>query len=318
MKKKFIILIIVTVIVITAITVPLIIFNMRAPVLIVLEEYFIEIYGEKRLEREVFFLSLTMFRPVRIVTIANDAGDDIIPYAVINASARPFCVFFPVRLVVSAGVYRELNPGISIFILEGRSLQEKNLSGYYVYKTDINTDFFRAGLAAAAIVSDYNLTQVTRNRYSEFKRQLELESYEPWPISNGKIAVFIEPHIFIQAKEAFLQGLNQEIQAETLFFSSFIDISDTEDLACIVLAGIGGELLEKISDIPLIAFSWLDPQMMPTNVLFIIDDSPFAQVIQAIRMASAGEAQGYVPSKVIVMDNKGINSELLKNLKKIR
>ncbi|MCL2443160.1 MAG: hypothetical protein FWD13_06810 [Treponema sp.] len=321
MKKKFIILIIVTVIVITAVTVPLVIFNTRAPVLIVLEEYFIEIYGEKRLEREVFHLSLTLFRSVKIVTIANEAGDDIIPYAVMDASARPYCVFFPIRLVVSAGVYRELNPNVNIVILEGRSLEERNPSDYFLYKTDIDTDFYKAGLAAAAIVANYNAAQSTKNQLLELQYQLEPEPkppYEPKPENNGKAAVFVEPHIYSEAKEAFLRGFNQEIQVEPLFFTSFIDISNTEDLACVVLAGIGGELLEKIPETHVIVFSWMDPEMMPTNVLLVIDDSPLAQVTQAIRMINAGEALGIFPSKLIVMNYKGTDRDLLKKLKKIR
>ena len=100
--------------------IPLIVFHARAPVLILTELSFILLYGEDRIRRESFNSSLALFRPVRAVIVANEAGDDIIQIAINDVSSRPFCVIFPFRFASAGVIYQEQNPDIRVVILAGR------------------------------------------------------------------------------------------------------------------------------------------------------------------------------------------------------
>ena len=141
----------------------MVIYNSR-PVLIVTEQTFLNLYGEDRVKRENFLSAIFLLRTVKTVSVANDAGDDIVSLAVTEISTQPYCVIFPLRFAAAAKIYREENPDIPIVILEGRYPINarpssfaigNNDSDYYIYKTDIETDFYKAGIAAAVITAPH-------------------------------------------------------------------------------------------------------------------------------------------------------------------
>jgi len=270
--------------------IPLIIFNTKAPVLIVAEESFLFLYGEERFRRQVFFSSISIFRPIKNVIIANDAGDDLIPFAVEEISRNPYCVFFPSRLARSADIYLQRNPDTHVVILEGRqNLNFDIKTGYFLYQTDIEADFYRAGLAATAFSSEDKI-----------------------------IALFLELHIQEKAKEAFLRGLSElEYPPEVLFYTSFSDYPVISDLSCVVIAGIGIEYLDEKSDVPVILFTWLDPKFIPFNIVAVIDDSPWAQVVQAVNMVKAGESSGLIKSKFTILNRNNANKAILRKINRI-
>ncbi|MCL2174630.1 MAG: hypothetical protein FWB73_01165 [Treponema sp.] len=162
--------------------------------MIVAEESFPNFYGKERIKNESFTASLILFRPVKTVFVADEAGDDIVSLAVGEISKNPLCVLFPLRYARSAKLYREQNPHIRTVLLEGRYSEESSpssdavgdeISGYYVYKTDVINDFYRAGLTAAAIHFFYE------------PEDRNIDKTKP-----GDIAVFLEADI-PQVKETF-------------------------------------------------------------------------------------------------------------------
>jgi len=279
-----------------AAVVPLFVFFVRSPVLIVTDLSFISLYGQSRISRETLVSSLVLFRKVKTVSVTDDAGYDIVQFAVSEVSSNPFCVLFPLRFAQAAKLYRESNPRIPVVLLEGRhgggdslSSLGDNPNDYFVYQTDIENDFFRAGLAAAALDMG----------------------------KNGKINVFLESRIRTQAREAFLRALNSlEKPLEAQFFTSFSQFSDIPDLSCVVLAGIGTEYLEREAGVPVIFLTWLDPSLVPVDVVLIVNDSPWAQAVEAVRMVKARLGQGRIQSKFQVLNSKSIDRNTLRILKK--
>ena len=278
-----------------AVITPLIIFHARAPVLIVTEQSFIPLYGEARIKREILISSIILFRQIRPVVVADDAGFDIVPFAIAEVSSKPYCVLFPLRFIRAARLYRETNPGIPVVLLEGRHSADNSLyaiggnpNDYFIYGTDIDNDFYRAGTAAAALNMD----------------------------KNGKIAVFIDYSIDTSAREAFERAVNSNRPApETLFFTSFSQFSEISDLSCVVLAGAGIEYLEKNEGIPVIFLSWIDPLMIPVDVILVINDAPWVQAVQAVRMAERSMEQGRIQSKFTIINDKNIDRKTLRFLK---
>jgi hypothetical protein len=276
--------------------IPFIVFKARSPVLIVTDMSFIPLYGEARVRRETMKSSLALFRQIHIVLIADDAGDDIVQYAIAEVSPSPYCVIFPLRFAQAARIYRQGNPHIPVVILEGKSgagtalgLVGGNPNDYFIYRTDIDAEFFRAGLAAAA---------------------LSMETH-------GRIAVFLETGIQTQGRQAFLRGLNSiEIPPETLFFTSFSQFNEAPDLVCVVLAGAGVEYLEREAGVPAIFFTWIDPLLVPIDVVLIIDDSPWAQAVEAVRMVTARIMSGQIQSKYHIINVKNIDRRALRKIQK--
>jgi len=277
----------------------LIVFLARSPVLVVNDLSFAGFYGKKRLRRETALSSFVLFRRVKPVTVADDAGDDIIQAAVQRASSSPLCVLFPLRFANVAGSYREKNPGVPVVLLEGRYTNEDNpaafaISGntedYFIYKTDIYADYYRAGLAAAAIDGE----------------------------KNEKIAVFLEPNIQIQAKEAISiaqKDAGKPLQAT--FFIDYSQFSDNQGISCVIMSGNSVEYFEKYSDIPVIFFTWIDPELIPADVVLIFNDSPWIQAVSAVRMLQAGIKSGQIPSKILLAGKKGLGRGAVRKLRKI-
>ena len=279
-----------------------VIFSLRAPVIILVEQSFINLYGEKRAKRESLRSSITLFRPVKTVTVANDAGDDIVPYAINEVSLKPFYVLFPSRFIRSAGIYNELNPGTRIVILEGRLPVDRPANyfrqtdqniispAYFLYKTDIEADFYRAGLAAAAIAS----------------------------VNEGNIAVFHDSRIDRQARTAFSRGVEELAPTvRAAFFTSITGFNDTEDLSCVVLAGAGSDYFDKKSGIPVILFSWLDPSLAPVDTVIVIDDSPWAAILQVAGFLAEEDREGLIKSNFTIVNDKVFNREILRKLRKM-
>jgi hypothetical protein len=264
-----------------------IIFQLRSPVLILSEDTFNALYGTERLKNEIFHNSAALFRRVKLVTVANDAGEDIIPHAISEISTHPYCVLFPYRFVRSAKLYKDKNPDIPVIILEGRNAGT-SAEFDYKYKTDIENDLNKAGLAAFLIAAE------------------------------GKIAVFLESSIEKPVKDAFLRGLDEEKAAETRFYTNYSSYDKNAEVSCAVLIGTGSEFIEGNAGIPVIMVSWLDPGFMPLNVVIIINDSPLAQVREAVRLFSAGEKEGKIGSEIITQKGKILDAGILRKIQKMR
>jgi hypothetical protein len=361
MKIKHVKLAIIIFVAIAVSIVPIIFFS-RSPVLIVTEELFTDFYGEQRIRSETIRSSLALFRLVKTVVVANDAGSDIISLAVSENSARPYCVIFPLRFARAARIYREQNPQIPVVILEGRfSAREPSFdfginddnSGFFVYKTDIENDFYRVGILAAAIARASRNAAVNNNSDENTDQPPPDPQQTARPAvaspqinrENEIIAVFLESNIHLQAREAFLRGINdhntqqtahstgrnrqnEEIESgnenippsrpiETLFFTSFPQFSERRPLSCVVIAGVGVEYFERKDDVPAIFFTWLDPFFLPFDVAVVVNDSPWVQVVHAVRKVAAGETSGFIPSNFFIMDRKKFDRGTLRKIQKM-
>ena len=191
MKKKFLVLLIIAAVFFVFVFIPFIMIKVRAPVLIVTEESFLELYGEDRVKSETFNSTAALMRTIKTVSVANETGDDLVSLAVSSMSAKPYCVIFPLRFARAAKLYREQNPGIKVILLEGRFPEYQRPSSFalggndpdfFIYKTDIETDFYRTGYAAAAIISS-----AVKEKTDESNEQ---ESAPVIPLEKRTVAVF--------------------------------------------------------------------------------------------------------------------------------
>ena len=230
--------------------------------------------------------------------IANDAGDDIVRYAIQDVSKNPYCVIFPYRFVHSAVFYHEQNPEIRVVLLEGRHPQDDIIPFFlqneqvFIYRTDIEDEFYRAGLAAASLAEE-----------------------------NKSIAVFIDSHQYslfgLQAKEAFFSGLNDFFQfslsPQVNIYTSVSELSENFDFSSVLMIGAGVDFFEINLKTAVFLFSWLDPLFLPSGIIMIIDDSPWAQVTAAVKMADKKENEP-IKSKFTILDRKKFNKELYRKL----
>jgi hypothetical protein len=275
------------------------VFLVRPPVLIVSDLSFSELYGVKRLRVEIAHASLVLFRRVKPVVVADDAGDDIVQAAVEGASKKPLCVLFPLRFARIAHNYREKNANISVVLLEGRYAEAANpasfaiggnIEDYFIYKTDISTDFYRAGLAAAILDNE----------------------------KDERIVIFLESGLQTQAREAVSKALNDvDKPLKTSFFTSFTQFSGNRNVSCVILAGNGAEYPDKYSDVPVIYFTWINPELIPADIVLVFNDSPWVQAVSAVRMVQAGMKKGQIPSKILFLGGKGVDKNTIRKLRKI-
>jgi len=299
-------------IIVLTVIIPPFVFCFRSPVLIVMEKSFIDLYGKKRMDKEAFLSSLALFRPIKKVAVANDAGDDVVPFAVAEVSIKPNCVLFPLRFAKAARLYREMSPNIPVVILEGRYLEDENpaenalgaeKSEYFVYKTDISDDFYRIGLAVSAIKPNLGKKEENSDLNEEIK---------------GKIIVFIEQKL-TKMKDIFLRGLYDRGELlETHFYNSFSQYYDMSELFCVVMAGAGYEFLDKKTGVPVVLYTWLNPSLLPFDAAMVVNDSPFAQARQAVKMVKSGEKTGLIKSEFLVLDKNKFNGKVIAIIKKNR
>jgi hypothetical protein len=276
-----------------------VVFYLQPPVLIVSDMSFSQLYGVKRFKEETARSSFDLFRRVKPVVVSDDAGDDIVQAAVESASKKPFCVLFPLRFARIARNYREKNVNIPVVLLEGKYPEAvnpasfaigDNTEDYFIYKTDISSDFYRAGLAAAIIDGE----------------------------KNEKIAVILESSIQTQAREAISKALNDvEKPLQTSFFTVFSQFSSNQNISCVILSGNGAEYPDKFSDVPVIFFTWINPELIPADIVLVFNDSPFVQAVPAVRMVQAGMTKGQIPSKIMLTGGKGLDKAAIRKLRKI-
>jgi len=274
-------------------------FFVRSPVLIVTEFSFAELYGARRLRAETVLSSFVLFRRVKPIAVIDDAGDDIIQVAVEKAASKPLCVIFPLRFARVARSYREKNPEIPVVLLEGRFNEGENPSyfaiggnteDYFIYKTDISTDFYRAGLAAAILDGE----------------------------KNERIAVFIESDIQSGANDALAKAFNDAKKPlQISFFSSFSQFSGSQNISCVISTGVGAEYMEKNAGIPVILFTWIAPELIPADAALIFNDSPWVQAVPAVRMVKAGMKKGEIPSKILFSNSLKADRSAYRKLRKI-
>ena len=281
--------------------VPSLIFITRSPALVVTDAPFTALYGTARLQRQRIFSSLSLFRPVNPVMIADGTSPDIVVAAVIEASQKPLCVIFPRHHAPSAIRYREQFPEIPVILLAGLNTApdlpspEDFLSVFY---TDRKTDLYRAGLLAGIIGSK----GLIKDDEAETQR---------------KAVLWAERSIQAEERELFASGvLESAPEIAALVIGSVNEMPDTGSVSCLVLAGAGADYLEKNPKMPLILFSWLDPVFTSREFVVLFDDSPWALAVPAVQMAGKNLSAGVIPSKPLILSERIADNCIFRTLKK--
>jgi hypothetical protein len=238
------------------------IFVIRAPVLIVTDASFSQLYGPGRLRQRQWHIALNLFRQVITVTVSEHAGSDHVAFAVEETFGYPKAVLFPYRYLAGARHYRQNNPDIPVLVmLGGRSKpdDETDLGIIYVL-TDSATDLYRAGLSAALLAGEKRTLIFDDELFPEENRELLREMLE---------------------QRGFL--------LEPLFLSPSAHYSRWADIGCVIMTGPASRFLEQGLDIQVILFSWVDPAITPNAVKIIFDDSPWAIAARAVKSIGSGD-----------------------------
>lgn len=284
------------------------IFFFRAPVLIVSDLPFIGLYGPSRLWHRRVENSIALFRRVKPVLVADNAGPDLVAFAVEEADARPFCVIFPYRYVDGGRRYAGQFPEVPVIILDTRPEGAPSLSGppgespdsgrLITLKTRRQEDFFRAGFMAGC-----------------FFRAGEAGETG----AGGGILVFQEKSLSRADKDALMAGVRKsEVDRLPLFLNSPAEYGGLAEASCVILSGPAAEFLDRSLAIPQILFSWLDPAMTPWETLVIFDDSPWALAPEAVRLAvrGTGDRKDAISSDIIFPRGRIADKKLLKDLRR--
>jgi hypothetical protein len=284
--------------IIIGLAVTALVFYRRPPVLVVTDAPFIELYGKERIRRRQILSSLALFRRVKPVITADGASPDIIVEAISGAAQHPYCVLFPAYLAPAAESFHLQFPETQAAVLVGFSpfsgLPQSD-GVLCVYRTDLETDMYRAGLFAGLLGLKNSSPDVPR------------------------ICFLWQDH-YIQAaeRESFSRGLKEsDPDAVARFAKSDSDMPDPEGISCVVLGRSGAEYLEKNARTPLILFSWLDPSMLPAETAAAFDDSTWALAVPAVRMAVSSQAEGKIPSKPLIFSGETADNGIDRLLKQL-
>jgi hypothetical protein len=268
-----------------------VLFLVRPPLLLALDEEFIALYGSRRSAVKRLELSLRMFRRVAVARIAGGASPDVAAFAASAAAHRPYAALFPARYREGARRYAEQMTGVPVGVLGGGALfRSAGNEGFRFIETDKKTDLYRAGLCAALFALR----------------------------DGGGVLFFTGDLIDRNDREAFARGLrDQGFAGDPVFVDRGTDYALPGGLSCVVMASPTENSLENNRDIPIILFSWIDPGFTARGVKLIFDDSPWALAFEA---AKALQRQGTVPpaaSEVLALWNRIGDAELRRDLKRV-
>jgi len=259
------------------------VFFCRKPVILVSDRAFTVLYGERRALVKRLTLSLSLFRPIKTIEIAEGAGPDLAAQGAASLSGRPFAVFFPYRYREGARRYLRDRPGSPVVVLGGRRRGPELPSGtggaddtgiepdepLWIW-TDTEADLYRAGIFAGLAAQDEGFYNQGIALYGEGLGEAE--------------------------KTAFQKGLEKQQWYGSLLFSPE---STAPPLVCAV-ALTDFHYNEEGEIHSLILFSWLDPVLAPRMTLAVFDDSPWVQIGAALKILKEGGQGRLIPSNIIV------------------
>jgi hypothetical protein len=288
-------------------------FFTRNPVILVSDSSFAVLYGRQRARVMRAVLFLRLFRPVKTVSVAANAGSDMVSLAVWDASKQPFAVFFPYRYYEGALRYAQDHPGVQAAVFAGRqnmppgygSGQADSPPAVAWFSTDSRTDFYRAGYCAGALA-------VPEDR---IKQAFEMEQRTILVFQDNVHGQDREQEAFLLGLEAYRKDISDLVTgvtgganapfpgiphfagADWEFFGRD-NPDDVAGLACAVISGKGDAFFQANLAIPLVIFTWLDPAFLPDETVLVFDDSPWALIPQALDMLKTGRGSGAIPSAV--------------------
>jgi hypothetical protein len=239
------------------------VFLYRSPLLVVTDASFKALYGPDRLKKIESALSNKLFRRVIPVYVDENAWSDQVSLAAEDAFKTPLAVLFPYRYIGGGDYYKENHPDIPVYITSGRNRSSRAKQAVTFIRTDIKTDLYRAGLCAALFAGEGNVLFITDETLpSEYRN-------------------------------VFIEGLRaQDYEKDPTWGRYNSDFLSVSDLSCAVIAGPVGDFFEKMPDIPVILFSWADPDFTPRSVKVIFDDSPYTLALKEYRLFFSFSIEG--------------------------
>ena len=256
---------------------------MRPPAVIVTENEFNMLYGASRAKMKQAELTIRFFRRIVAIQVSISAGTEIIIAAAEFASASPGFVIFPGFFDAAAIRYREIHPEIPVFIAAGRNSSMLNSphtgenTPVYIY-TDTDSDLFRAGVCAAHLAGE-----------------------------NGRVYIIQDETLRSPSREKFEDGLKSRgYSGYPVYVNAGIDISASENISCLVAIGSSAKFFEQNQKIPVILFTWADPDITPSNVKLIFDDSLWTAAAQILQFWD-GKPGSLAPES---LENFRVSSEL--------
>jgi hypothetical protein len=239
------------------------VFFNRLPVLIVTDSSFMAVYGSRRLSEIESRLSRKLFRRLIPVYVDENAGPDIVSFAVEDTFKNPFAVFFPHRYMGGAGYYKESHPDIPVYVVSGRNQSSTAKEAVYFVRTDVKTDLYRAGLCAALLAGEESVILISNVTVPDENR------------------------------EAFSEGLlAQGYTGTPVYRNSSYNFSSGGDIGCAVIMGQAGEFFVKRPTTPVILLSWADPGIVTRSVKVIFDDSLYALAYKGYSLIASIKGRG--------------------------
>jgi len=300
------------IIIVILLTVPVVIFGIRTPVLVVTDAPFVLLYGKSHLRQQRFSASLALFRRVKPVIVADGAGPDVVNLAIRGAASQPFCVLFARSQASAALFFHEQFPEIPVALLSGLvSVPEIPFPDGYlcVYSTDRPVDLYRAGLFAGILgntPSKQPKKAEKKDKSAAVSRDLIPKTYVLWQ----------DQHVQATERELFSRGVREHDPESTVVFVNTAAEMPNVKISCMVLSGAGSEYLEKNRQMPLLLFSWLNPDFTAREVVVLFDDSVWALTVPAVRMAAQRQAEGKIPSRPLIFSEKIADNSIFRMLQK--
>jgi len=300
-------------VIIAALAAPMVIFCTRPPVLIVTDVSFAALYGKSHLRREQFAASFALFRWVRPVMVADDAGSDVVSIAVREAARQPYCVLFPCNQAAAAQRFHEQFPETPVVLFNGLVPVPGMPSpdGFLcVYGVNRSVDLYRAGLCVG-ILGNIPHQPVGRTEKEDKPAAIS-------PASTPKTYVlWQDSYVQTAERELFSRGVREkDPESMIIFVNSNAEVPDMKVISGIVLTGAGAEYLGRNPQMPLILFSWLDPSFTAREVMVLFDDSAWALAVPAVRMAIQKQAAGTIPSKPLIFKEKIAHNNVFRMVQK--
>jgi hypothetical protein len=279
-----------------ALALPGLIFALRAPVLIVTDASFLSLYGPRRLREKQAAASIRLFRRVKPVIVAENAGTDVFVFAVEQAASKPYCVIFPSRYYQGALRYAGQFPLVPVLSL-GSGESPPGAGRLMSAGIRREADLYRAGRCAGLIA----------------KKARETGG----PDKGENILILPGKALSPAERSAVLAGLREEgLETAPWFLDSSAEAAGFRGVSCTILTGPGAEYLEKGLKIPVILFSWLDPALTSREIVMIFDDSPWALAVPAVKLAVRGGEGANIPSEAVFPRGRIADKELWRNVKK--
>jgi hypothetical protein len=266
------------------------VFFLRAPVVLVSDAAFESLYGGRRVLQSRVSSSLALFRPVRVVSVADSAGPEMAAFAVEAAVSRPYCVLFPNRYAEGARRYTRDYPQIPVVVLEGRRRELSREEGLRYAATDLVIDLYRAGRCAAFFAAP-----------------------------QGRVLFFQDEPLDPAGREAFVRGLKGGgWEGSPLYLNAGTEYTAFDDISCVLVMGSPSFFLERNLDIPVILFSWINPALTSSRVKLIFDDSPWALLVPVVKtLGRHPEKINTIPSKISLVAPRIKEKEALRSLREL-